>query len=57
MKKLSLLAALVIMLVSAVQCTEDEAVEASMNQTEFHQIESGEEGADGPDNDKDEHKN
>ncbi len=44
MKKLSLLAALVIMLVSAVQCTEDEAVEASMNQTEFHQIESGEEG-------------
>ena len=54
MKKYWLLLTLVILLFSVAGCTEDETVEASINQTEFLSIESGEEGADGTDNDKDE---
>ena len=44
MKKYWLLLTLVILLFSVAGCTEDEAVEASINQTEFLSIESGEEG-------------
>lgn len=54
MKKISLLVALVILMMAFVQCTEDEDMEASVNQSEFFISDSGEEGSDSTDNDKDE---
>lgn len=53
MKKISLLVALVIMLMASVQCTEDETVEASVNQIDVHTLESGEEGDQELDNERD----
>ena len=54
MKKISLLVTLVILMMAFVQCTEDDDMEASVNQSEIYISESGEEGSDSTDNDKDE---
>ena len=53
MKKISILFAFAIIVISALQCTEDETVEASVGQAEKYTIESGEEGDQELDNDRD----
>ena len=53
MKKVSLLVALVMLLILSIQCTEDDTVEASVNQIDNHHIESGEEGDQELDNERD----
>lgn len=53
MKKISLLVAFVILMHAFVQCTEDEDMEASVNQSEFYISESGEEGDQELDNERD----
>ena len=57
MKKSSLFIVFAILLFTSIQCTEDDTVEASVSQPDIQHVESGEEGADGTDNDKDEEKN
>ena len=54
MKKLVLFIALVFILMITLQCTEDDTVEASVQKDNPVSVESGEEGADGIDSDKDE---
>ena len=53
MYKKSLLLALMLMCMVSVQCTEDETIEASVSQSDVYLSESGEEGADDKDSDKD----
>ena len=54
MEKKVLFIAVSIVLLMGVQCTEDDTVEASVQKENPVSIESGEEGADGPDRVKDE---
>ena len=53
MNKISLLFVLILICIASVQCTEDETVEASVAQSQNYNLESGEEGADDKDTDKD----
>ena len=53
MYKKSLLIALMIICLASVQCTEDETVETAVMNSEIYSLESGEEGADDKDSDKD----
>ena len=53
MNKKSLLFALILICMASVQCTEDETVEASVAHSQINSLESGEEGADDKDTDKD----
>ena len=53
MNKKSLLFALILICMASVQCTEDETVEASVAHSQIYSLESGEEGADDKDTDKD----
>lgn len=54
MKKTGLLFVLLALLFMSVQCTEDEDVEAKVYEKEAFSSQSGEEGVDGIDSDKDE---
>lgn len=54
MKKIVLFITLSIILLITVQCTEDDTVEASLQKVNPVSVDSGEEGADGTDRDKDE---
>lgn len=53
MNKKSLLLVLILICMASVQCTEDEAVEASVAHSQMHSLESGEEGDQEIDNDRD----
>lgn len=53
MDKKSLLLVLILICMASVQCTEDEAVEASVAHSQMHSLESGEEGDQEIDNDRD----
>jgi hypothetical protein len=53
MNKKSLLFALILICMASVQCTEDETVEASVAHSQVHSLESGEEGDQEIDNDRD----
>lgn len=53
MNKKNLLFALILLCMASVQCTEDETIEASVADSQIHSLESGEEGADDKDSDKD----
>jgi len=53
MYKISLLTAIMIILFFNVQCTEDETIETAIYDSEVYGVESGEEGADDKDSDKD----
>ena len=54
MKKIGLLFAFLVLLFVSVQCTDDEDVEAKVYEKEEFLYQSGEEGDDGIDSDKDE---
>ena len=53
MYKKSLLLALMLMCIASVQCTEDETIEASVSQSDVYLSESGEEGDQELDNERD----
>ena len=53
MYKKSLLTALIIISFGVVQCTEDETIENAVYDSEIYSVESGEEGADDKDTEKD----
>jgi len=53
MYKISLLTAIMIMLFLSVQCTEDETIETAIYDSEVYGVESGEEGDQELDNERD----
>mgnify|MGYP001821178148 CR=1 FL=1 len=53
MNKISLLFVLILICIASVQCTEDETVEASLAQSQNYNLESGEEGDQEIDNERD----